>query len=126
MQRINFGRRKFVQLSSAGLLGASFGVLPVALAAEDPRPKVAVVFTEFRLRSHAYNFLYNLLGPRLFRGKWIEPEVEVASFYADQFPAGDMARDISQKYRIPLFDSIDKALCLGKTELAVDGVLIIG
>jgi hypothetical protein len=90
------------------------------------RPKVAVVFTEFRLRSHAYNFLHNLLGPYLFRGKWTEPGVEVVSFYADQFPEQDMARDVSRKFGIPLFPSIDQALCLGGKQLGVDAVLVVG
>lgn len=87
---------------------------------------MAVIYTEFRLRSHAYNILSNLLGPILFRGQWVDPGVEVASLYADQFPANDMTRDVSREYRIGLYDSIDKALCLGGKELAVDAVLIIG
>jgi hypothetical protein len=37
-----------------------------------------------------------------------------------------MAREASRRLGVPLFDSIDKALCLGGGSLAVDGVLLIG
>lgn len=91
------------------------------------RPKVAVLFTEFRLRSHAYNFLMNLLGKRLFRGQRLEAGVDVVSFYADQFPAADMAREVSRRFSIPLYPTIEQALCLGnQKDLAADAVLLIG
>jgi hypothetical protein len=95
-------------------------------AAQIARPKVAAVFTEFRHRSHAYDFLMNLMGRYLFRGQPVDPGVDVVSFYADQFPNDDMTRDASKRFGIPLFASIDEALCLGKKDLAVDAVLLIG
>ena len=90
------------------------------------RPRVAAVFTELRFRSHAYNILENFFQPYLFRGKLVDPGVDVVSFYADQFPENDMARDVSKQLGVPLFDSIDKALCVGGKDLAVDAVLSIG
>jgi hypothetical protein len=90
------------------------------------RPKIAAVFTEFRHRSHAYDFLMNLMGRYLFRGQAVDPGVDVVSFYADQFPKDDMARDASQRFGVPIFESINQALCLGKKDLAVDAVLLIG
>ena len=95
-------------------------------AAPPKRPKVAAVFTELRLRSHAYNFLVNLMGQILFRGKYEDPGVDVVSFYADQFPPHDMARQASRQFEIPLYDTIEKALCQGGKELAVDAVLLVG
>jgi hypothetical protein len=117
-----FARRDLLQLAALGIAGAA----SKACGFHEPRPKVAAVFTEFRLRSHAFNFLINLMGKILFCGQWIDPGVEVVSFYADQFPDGDMAREVSRKYRVPLFDSIAGALCLGGKELAVDAVLLVG
>jgi hypothetical protein len=90
------------------------------------RPKVAAVFTEFRHRSHAHDLLENFLEPYLFNGRWHNPAVEVVSFYADQFPANDMARAVARDYKIPLHRTIAEALCLGGSRLAVDAVLIIG
>ena len=127
-------RREFLACSTAA---AAASVMGHRLVAAGPsrsenqeegarRPKVAAVFTELRFRSHAYNILQNFLGPYLFRGKLVDPGVEVVSFYADQFPAGDMARRVAERFDIRLFDSIQKAVCLGGSELAVDAVLSIG
>lgn len=66
------------------------------------------------------------MGPYLFNGRLTDPGVDVVSFYADQFPENDMTRDVAHRCAVPLFDSIDGALCLGGRELAVDGVLLIG
>lgn len=126
-------RREFIQ---AGL--ASIGTAPVtgalisnarrSLAADttNRRPKVAAIFTVLRFRSHAYNILENFLGPYYFNGELTDPGVDVVSFYADQFPDDDMAREVSRRFNIPLCDSIKEALCVGGNELAVDAVLSIG
>src|SRR6185437_9614573 len=53
-------------------------------------------------------------------------QFEIASIYADQFPAREIGRQIAGEYGIPIFKTIDEALCLGKGELAVDAVLSIG
>ncbi|MEQ9411418.1 MAG: hypothetical protein RIK87_27130 [Fuerstiella sp.] len=90
------------------------------------RPRIAAVFTVLRFRSHAFNILENFLGPYYFNGRLTDPGVDVVSFYADQFPDDDMARDVSRRFKIPLFGSIDEALCLKGKQLAVDGVLLIG
>src|SRR5690349_14691918 len=111
-------RRRWLQAS---------GVFAVTTAAQLPapqtsRPKIAAIFTELRHRSHAYNFLINLMGTYLFRGQRVDPQVDVVSFYADQFPTGDMAREASKRFGIPLFSTIDEALCLGGKLLSVDAV----
>lgn len=112
-------------------LAATAATSAVAMAgssvhpAQAARPKVAAIFTEFRLRSHAHHFLTSLMGKYLFRGQWLDPGIDVVSFYADQFPTGDMARDASEKYKVPIYKSIDEALCLGGDKLAVDAVLLI-
>ncbi|HZL91718.1 MAG TPA: hypothetical protein VFB96_25330, partial [Pirellulaceae bacterium] len=123
IDRYSPSRRQFLRFAALAAAAATVRQGHAAVAA---RPKVAAVFTELRLRSHAYNFLVNLMGKILFRGQWADSGVEVVSFYADQFPGGDMARDVSRRFDVPLFDSIDKALCLGGKELAVDAVLLVG
>ena len=90
------------------------------------RPRIAAVFTEFRFRSHAYNILENFFEPYLFNGRLVDPGVDVVAFYADQFPAQDMARQVSRRRKIPLYRTIAEALCVGGERLAVDGVLSIG
>lgn len=121
-------RRAFLQSSAAlGSLAASPAwFAPVRGADEKPRPRVAAIFTELRHRSHAYNFLMNMLGRCLFRGEWLDLGLDVVSFYADQFPKNDMTREVSQRFKIPLYKTIDEALCVGSKELACDAVLLVG
>ena len=90
------------------------------------RPRVAAIFTVFHFRSHAHVILENFLEHYLFNGRLTDPGVDVVSFYTDQQSERDMARDVSQKYKIPMFSTVDSALCMGGTELAVDAVLLIG
>ena len=126
-------RREFLvrtgSLAGAALLGLGADVLSFADPAVQkvmPRPKVAAVFTELRFRSHAFNILENFLEPYVFNGKKTEPGMDVVSFYADQFPENDMARDVSKRYHIPLYKTIAEAVCCGGKDLAVDAVLLIG
>ena len=129
MTRSSFSRREFLS-QSALAAGASLASWPhLSLAAQNPkakRPRVAAIFTVLRFRSHAYNILENFLGPYYFRGKLVDPGVEVVSFYADQFPEDDMAKEASARFGIPLCKTIEEALCAGGKELAVDAVLSIG
>jgi len=46
--------------------------------------------------------------------------------YVDQFPRRDLARKLAARYKVPLFDTIAKALTLGSDRLAVDGVISVG
>jgi hypothetical protein len=116
-------RRQF--LGSAGT-ALALSTMPALAMKPKKRPKVAAIFTEFTYRSHAHVILENFLEPYLFNGKRTEPGVEVVSFFADQRPRGDMTDDVAREYKIPIFKTIDEALCLGGKELAVDAVLSIG
>lgn len=92
-------RRDFLkQATVAGTLaclrpaGTLVATMPVAR-----RPRVAAIFTVMRFRSHAYNILENFFEPYLFRGRFVDPGVDVVSLYADQIPAakrlGPLPRD---------------------------------
>lgn len=94
--------------------------------AASERLKVAAVFTQFTHRSHANVILENFLHPYIFNGKKTESGMDVVSFYADQTPGGDMSHDVAKQFGIPMYETIDQALCLGGSELAVDAVLSIG
>src|SRR5580765_1630244 len=120
----SLSRRDWIKVASAAASTACF--TSRSRAADTPRPKVAAVFTEFRLRSHAFHILTSLMGKYLFRGQWVDPGVDVVSFYADQFPNGDMAREASEQFKVPLYKTIDEALCLGGKSMAVDAVCLIG
>lgn len=120
-------RRTFLQTSGLAAGSVLFAASTCYGKRDMPkRPKVAAVFTVFTYRSHAHVILENFLETYLFNGERTDPGVDVVSFYADQLPDGDMSRDVSRKYKIPMFKTIDEALCVGGQELAVDAVLSIG
>ena len=120
------GRREMLQRAGGSLVFASTAA--TLNLADEPRkrPKVAAVITEFTFRSHAHVILENFLEPYYFNGRLTDPGVDVVSFYIDQFPGDrDMARAVAQQYGIKIYPTINGALCLGGSKLAVDGVLSI-
>ena len=89
------------------------------------KKKVAVIITWYIPGSHA-----DVLIPKLLEG-WEHdggpgPDLELASMYLDQFPKGDLARGISKKYGVPIFDTIEGAVTVGRDEIPVDGVINVG
>jgi hypothetical protein len=91
-----------------------------------PEPKrVAAVVTEYRRWSHADVIVGKILEGYNYDGK-DRPRMRLASLYVDQLPKNDMSRDLAQKFKFPIFKTIDGALTLGRKGLNVDGVLCIG
>ncbi|GIW88220.1 MAG: hypothetical protein KatS3mg108_2544 [Isosphaeraceae bacterium] len=118
-------RRRFLAGSAAGLLAAS--AVPVAArSSTTARRPVALIGTVDYKHSHAQHFLDRLLRGYAWQGGWRTPDVELVSFYIDQFPDNDLARARSQRHKLPLYPTIAEALTRGTSKLAVDGVLIIG
>jgi hypothetical protein len=97
-----------------------------ALPAAEARPKVACLLNAYYPNSHADVFMGRLLEGYRLNGVSHRPRLRVASFYVDQFPTNDMAREQGGEYDVPIYPSVREALCLGGSKLAVDGVAIIG
>src|SRR5688572_8593425 len=104
-------RREFLH-AACGFAVAGWGRLTAQPNPPPGPPKVAAVFTEFTYRSHAHVILENFLEPYLFNGRVTAPGMKVVSFFGDQFPQRDMARDVAEAYRIPIYKTIAEALCL--------------
>ena len=123
-------RRRFLNraASFSGGVFAGSGLTAAEIPLGQPRrPKVACLFTVFRHLSHAHVLLENFLEEYPFNGQMVVPGVEIVSLWGDQIRENsDMARDVARDYNIPIYDTIEKALCLGGKELAVDAVLAIG
>ena len=89
------------------------------------RPKVAILATEVRKYSHAQHFVDRFLEGYGWEGRHHRPPFELAGLYVDQFPEGDLSRERARRHKVKLFPSVEEALTLGRSKLAVDGVLII-
>ena len=83
---------------------------------------VAAIVTEYRKNSHADVIVGKILEGFDQKGG-PGPDLKVASMYVDQYPEKDMARDLAKKHGYKIFDTIEGAVTLGGTKVAVDGVL---
>src|SRR5206468_9878493 len=54
------------------------------------------------------------------------PALKLAAMYVDQFPTKDVARPMAANYNVPIFDTIEKAVTVGRDHIPVDGVISIG
>ena len=102
-----------------------------------PKMKIAAVVTVWSKNSHA-----DVIVGKFLRGfpcdeGVVAPSCEIVSLYMDQtgpldsatanFSAlDDLGTTLAQKYGVRLCGSIAEALCLGGSEVAVDGILAIG
>jgi hypothetical protein len=89
------------------------------------KKRVACIITEYRENSHADVIVGKILEGYDQKGG-PGPDLEVVSMFTDQIPTKDMSRPLAEKYKFPIVDSIEQAITLGKGEVSVDGVLLIG
>lgn len=115
----------------AGLLNLSESQNAVAAKAGARKIRVAALCSTYHYLSHAYHIVGRFLdGFPLYDGDdtFHEPSdsFEISSIYIEQMPeATDLGRGVAKRHGIPLYDSIEKALCCGGDRLDVDAVLII-
>jgi hypothetical protein len=124
-------RRQF--LKQTGRAAAATGILSfvpgwASAAAQElnRRPlRVALIATEVRRHSHAQHFIDRFLEGYGWQGQHYHPGTRLVSLYVDQVPAGDLSRDRSARFRVPIYPTIAECLTLGTSRLAVDGVVLI-
>jgi hypothetical protein len=125
-------RRQFLAATSAALGGVGFGLAGcqsprISTTPRIPaRKKIALIGTVVRRHSHAQHFIDRFLEGYGWGGQWHHPTVDLVSLYIDQFPQGDLARERSKRFNVPLYSSVEEALTCGGSKLAVDGIVIIG
>lgn len=115
-------RRQF----AAAVAGAGAYGLPNLTRAAEGKKKIAFLGTEVFEHSHAQHFLDRFHLGCATGGRWRESRVEVAGVYIEQFHERDIGRQRIEKYRLKQFPTVAEALTLGGSELAVDGVVVIG
>ncbi len=122
----DFTRRDLLKLAAGSCLsGRSLGAALVG-DSQSAKPKsVAAVVTIYTRGSHSDVILGKILeGWKQDGGPG--PALKLASLYVDQFPEGDLARTMSKRYGVPIFDSVEKAVTVGSKRIRVDGVISIG
>src|SRR5512138_3265941 len=120
-------RRQFLASAAATSLGGILAGSPLdAAPAAKPTPKsVAAIVTTYEKGLHA-----DVLIGKILEG-WNQdggagPALTLSSMYVEQFTDRDLARAMSKKYGVPLFDTIEKAVTVGGDRVEVDGVISIG
>src|SRR5947208_17196655 len=88
--------------------------------------RIAAIITEYRPHSHADVIVTKFLEGFPTDEGLLPSRTRIASMYVDQFAENDLSRVYAEKHGVPIYASIVKALTLGGSELAVDGVLLIG
>ena len=123
-------RRQFTATAAAAMTslaasGLSFAATKESVPRSSRRKKVALLATEVRKYSHAQHFIDRFLEGYGWQGRHHRPPMELAGLYVDQFPDGDLTSDRARRHRVKVFPTIEETLTLGRSNLAVDGVIIV-
>lgn len=119
---MQLNRRTFAYLSGMSIAATQF---QRGHASASGRKRIAFLGTEVRQHSHAQHFLDRHAMGYTFGGRWQEPRFDIASVFIDQFPESDLGKQRIAKYKLQASSTIEEALTLGTSKLAVDGVVII-
>lgn len=122
---VNVKRREFA-FGLAGTCLLAGGLRVAAPASSSAKKKIAFLGTEVFEHSHSQHFLDRFHLGWATGGSWRESQVEVAGVYIEQFRDRDVGRERLAKYGLTTYPTLAEALTLGGSELAVDGVVIIG
>ncbi|MCA9005650.1 MAG: hypothetical protein KDA70_10305, partial [Planctomycetaceae bacterium] len=110
-------------------VAAAYGSISQSVNAAPAKPvetkTVAAVVSIYERKTHA-----DVLIGKILEG-WKQdggagPALKLASLYVDQVSDLDLSRQMAEKYNVPIFDSIEKAVTVGTDRIPVDGVISIG
>ena len=91
------------------------------------RPKIAAIVTEFRQYSHGQHIVDRFLEGYGWNSRHHHPPMDLGSLYVDQRPESDLSRDRAERFpQMKIYPTVADTLTLGGSDLAVDGVLLIG
>ncbi len=118
-------RRKFLASTAAGVAGLLLPG-PRSVSAQGRRKRIAALSTTYHTRSHSDNFISRFLEGWWIGDQYHEPPVDVASLFVEQEHDADISTRLARSWDVKKVRTIQDALTLGGSELAVDGVLLIG
>ena len=91
------------------------------------RPKIAAIVTEYRQYSHGQHIVDRFLEGYGWNSRHHHPPMDLVSLYIDQRPESDLSRDRAERFpQMKIYPTVADTLTLGGSDLAVDGVLLIG
>ena len=106
---------------------ATLALGPNAWAAERRRPRIAALTTVYYKYSHSEHIVDRFLDGYGWEGGHHRPAMDVVSLYVEQVGDNDLSRERAQRHpEMKIYPTIAEALTQGGSDLAVDGVLLIG
>ena len=91
------------------------------------RPKIAAVATIYHKYSHAQHIVDRFLEGYGWNSRHHHPPMDLVSLYVDQVKGDDLSRERAERFpSMKIYPTVADALTLGGSELAVDGVLLVG
>jgi hypothetical protein len=91
------------------------------------RPRIAAIATIYFKHSHAQHIVDRFLEGYGWNARHHRPPMDLVSLYVDQCGDDDLSRERAERFpSMKIYPTIADALTLGGSELAVDGVLLIG
>jgi len=121
-------RREF--LKGTGALAAGAYAAPRlgrAFAAEARQLRIAALTTIYHKYSHSQHIVDRFLEGYGWEGRHHRPAMDVVSLYVEQVGDNDLSRERARRHpQLKIYSTIAEALTQGGSNLAVDGVLLIG
>jgi hypothetical protein len=120
--------REEIKISRRELLAAA-GAAPVLYGAQTPpkRPKIAAVVTTYFKYSHGQHIVDRFLEGYGWNGTHHHPPMDLVSLYVEQINDRDFSRDRAKRFpSMKMYPTIAEALTLGGSNLAVDGIVVVG
>jgi hypothetical protein len=91
------------------------------------RPKIAAVTNIFFQYSHTQHIVDRFLEGYGWNGTHHHPPMDLVSLYVDEVGKNDLSRDRARRFpSMKIYPTIAEALTLGGSQLAVDGVVLVG
>ncbi|HIG54205.1 MAG TPA: hypothetical protein EYG11_11665 [Candidatus Latescibacteria bacterium] len=90
------------------------------------RLRVAAIITIYHPKSHADVIVTKFLKGMSTDEGFLSPEIDIVSIYLDHALENDIGLGLAEKYDVPVYPSIRRALHAGASELNVDAVLLVG